>query len=297
MSCLNLYALPYTAPEPPAELFRHVERESGHSDTAAFKEGLDNRDVFFAKRKCVICGSRNRILLERCHIVARSDCHVWTFLRNIGWIPEGAREAPGHEPRNGLTMCPNHNRSFERWQFFIRFRPGIQKYIFIHYDSYAESLELAQFHGKAIALDPKDKHSPLPLLFLAHEYMVRGRNFHQPSPIPEPTNTWQDWMVNDDVVNEGDEGSFTFNRSGPPRRNSPTYQSANLQGFDTDASPSGSQNGIMPPTADLVAELMAYQLTMPSWKAWQTESMSWEGTAEENIKQYVEKVGVEEPEG
>jgi hypothetical protein len=49
----------------------------------------------------------------------------------------------------------------------------------------------------------------------------------------------------------------------------------------------------MPPTAELVEELMAYQHTMPSWKAWQREIMGWEGTAEENAKKYVENIGVD----
>jgi hypothetical protein len=49
----------------------------------------------------------------------------------------------------------------------------------------------------------------------------------------------------------------------------------------------------MPPTAELVEELMAYQHTMPSWKAWQREIMCWEGTAEENAKKYVENIGVD----
>jgi hypothetical protein len=49
----------------------------------------------------------------------------------------------------------------------------------------------------------------------------------------------------------------------------------------------------MPPTADLVEELLAYQRTMPSCKGRQQESVGWEGTAEEDIKKYVENVGVE----
>jgi hypothetical protein len=72
----------------------------------------------------------------------------------------------------------------------------------------------AQFHGKAIALDVKDKHAPLPILFLVHEYMVRGRNFYQPTPV-EIGNSWQDWIVNDGVVNEGDGQSFSFKRDAP----------------------------------------------------------------------------------
>jgi hypothetical protein len=71
----------------------------------------------------------------------------------------------------------------------------------------------AQLHGKAIALDVKDKHAPLPILFLVHEYMVRGRNFYQPTPV-EIGNSWQDWIVNDGVVND-DGQSFSFKCDAP----------------------------------------------------------------------------------
>jgi hypothetical protein len=38
---------------------------------------------------------------------------------------------------------------------------------------------------------------------------------------------------------------------------------------------------------DLVEELMTYQRTMPSWKAWERETVGWKGMAEENIKMYI----------
>jgi hypothetical protein len=52
----------------------------------------------------------------------------------------------------------------------------------------------------------------------------------------------------------------------------------------------------MPPTADLVDELMAVQRTIPSWKASQRDAIGWEGTAEENMKTYVDNFGVESTE-
>jgi len=108
-------------------------------------------------------------------------------------------------------------------------------------------------------------------------------------------DSWQDWIVNEGVLNEGDDGSFTFKRvartagSGPP-----SGRPMNMRTSPTTAPPSGSQIVIMPPTADLVQQLLAFQHTMPSWKAAQIESMTWEGTTEENIKRYAENVGVEE---
>ncbi|KAH9957160.1 hypothetical protein BJV74DRAFT_920650 [Russula compacta] len=109
-------------------------------------------------------------------------------------------------------------------------------------------------------------------------------------PNLEVTGAWQDWIVNDDLVSEGDDGSFIFKRkaptsdlkSGPP----PTRKSTNLPAPRTAAPAphSGARIRIMSSTADLAAELMAVQRTLPSWKSAQMESMDWEGTAEENIK-------------
>jgi hypothetical protein len=72
-----------------------------------------------------------------------------------------------------------------------------------------------QFHGKAIALNIEDMHAAAPLLFLVHEYMARGKNFYQPTLDMEVTGSWQDWMVNEGVVNEEPDGSFTFNHKAP----------------------------------------------------------------------------------
>jgi hypothetical protein len=96
------------------------------------------------------------------------------------------------------------------------------------------------------------------------------------------------------MVNENNDGSFSFNHKAPAL-GPPAGQSLNVQmSPTTEAAPTGSQIVIMPPpTADLVDELMAYQRTMPSWKALQGEAMGWEGTAEENMKKYVENIGVE----
>ena len=52
---LRAYPLPYTLPEPPAELVLRVETGEVCSDTADFDTRLDTRDVFFGMRRCVIC--------------------------------------------------------------------------------------------------------------------------------------------------------------------------------------------------------------------------------------------------
>jgi hypothetical protein len=146
-------------------------------------------------------------------------------------------------------------------------------------------------HGKAIALDIKDKRAPIPILFLIHEFMVRGRNFYQSKTSVEVTHNFQDWIISDGVLSVNDDGQFSF-RCDAPVCGSRAFQAPSSTVLPSTA-PSGSRTFILPPTADLVEELLQYQRTMPSWKAWQKESMGWEGTAEENIKKYVENVGVD----
>jgi len=198
-------------------------------------------------------------------------------------------------------MCSNHRVEFDNWKFFIRFQPATKQYILVHYDSYGLSQHLEPFHGKAIALNINDQHAPIPVLFLIHEYMVRGRNFYQPTPIVEVTNDWQDWIINDGLLNVDDEqSSFSFKHETPahaPPGPSAAPHASTVPSAVPHASSvpstiplSSSRTFILPPTADLVKELLEFQRTMPSWKR---ESMGWEGTAEENIKKYVENVGVE----
>jgi hypothetical protein len=150
----------------------------------------------------------------------------------------------------------------------------------VHFDSCGVSDDyLKQFHGKAITLDIEDIQAPLPLLFLSHEYRVRGRNIYQPKPDVEVSSDWQVWMVTRGVVNKNNNGSFMFSHealtssSGPPAGQS-LPQVASTFGSQT-------QTVIKPPTADLVEKLMACQHAMPSWKVGQREDMGWEGTAEE----------------
>ena len=101
-------------------------------------------------------------------------------------------------------------------------------------------------------------------------------------------------MVNEGVVNVRDDGMFTFNRESPTS-SLPDSQSLKVQTLPTTqvTLTSGSQNVIMPPTANLVQELLASQRTMPSWKACEREAMGWKGTVEENTKKYVENIGVD----
>jgi hypothetical protein len=72
---LNQYPLPYTAQEPPPELFRDIVTVSGRSasDTAAFETGVNERDVFLGRRGCVVCGDTIPQVLEYAHIIGSGD--------------------------------------------------------------------------------------------------------------------------------------------------------------------------------------------------------------------------------
>ena len=98
--------------------------------------------------------------------------------------------------------------------------------------------------------------------------------------------------MDDGVVNEKGNGSFMFNREAPT--SGPTAgQPLNVQTSSPTTQVPGSRNVIAPPTADLIEELVAFQRTMPSWKACQREVMGWGGTAKENMKKYVGNIGVD----
>jgi hypothetical protein len=68
-------------------------------------------------------------------------------------------------------------------------------------------------------LNIDDMRAPLPLLILVHEHAgesfflgaVREKNFYQRTLEVEATSGWQEWVVNDGVVNEKDGGSCAFN--------------------------------------------------------------------------------------
>ena len=63
------------------------------------------------------------------------------------------------------------------------------------------------------------------------KYAVRGRNFYQTTPDVDVTNFWQEWVVEEGVVNEKDDGSFTFNHDAPT--SGPPGQSSNVQTLPT----------------------------------------------------------------
>ena len=81
--------------------------------------------------------------------------------------------------------------------------------------NYSGKPSLQRFHGKAIALDIKDRYAPFPSLFIIHEMRVRG--FHPFSPVAPAMpqdSPWQDWIRLEDP-GVFDNTTDSFNRDSP----------------------------------------------------------------------------------
>jgi len=75
-------------------------------------------------------------------------------------------------------------------------RKQLQKFVFVNYSNRPS---VAPFHGKAVALDIKDRYAPFPSLFIIHEMRVRGFNPFQPTDPDIGGASWQDWVYSDGV--------------------------------------------------------------------------------------------------
>jgi hypothetical protein len=164
-----------------------------------------------------------------------------------------------------------------------------QKFVFINYSG---SPGLQEYHGKAVALDVKDPHVPIPSLFIIHEMRVRG--FHPFAPLNPsiPNDTlWQNWIESDGVY---DPVSHSFKRDGPPMPADNGHSSITaLPQFPTATTNTGgassNKHSVLPLNADVIADILAATRAMPSWKACEEEgTTTWTGTAEENIHKYTE---------
>jgi len=169
----------------------------------------------------------------------------------------------------------------------------VDKFVLINY---SDERTLRPFHGKAIAIDVKDRHAPFPSIFIIHEMRVRGHNpfasvvHNLPDDIP-----WQDWILSDGVF---DNTSGSFNRIKPPRNrssNNSASAQAQLQFQPTTMNVGDtSTRRVVEMNADVISNILAATYAMPSWKACQMEGTRWTGTGEENIKKYVSSIGVQE---
>lgn len=291
MAPLSMFSLPLPQNGPPPGYGWEEYDISASSTTTAFNDSIDQRDTFLGQRRCIICGID--CALQHCHIIRDLDLQSWSNLKARRWIPSQAKAYSQHEPRDGMLMCANHHASFKNYSFFIRFLPDVRKFVFVNYSGH---IGLQQFHGKAIALDIKDRHAPFPSLFILHEMRVRGFNpFGSLHPAIPNDIPWQDWILLDSLV---DHTSHTFKRDGPPdcgghgfpaqmqpQFTQPLFQpTMTSSGGGMSSGECGRQQ--LELNADVIADILAASHAMPSWRACQMEGTSWTGTAEENIEKY-----------
>jgi hypothetical protein len=164
--------------------------------------------------------------------------------------------------------------------------------VFINFSGHED---LHSLHGKAVALDIRDRHAPFPSLFIIHEMRVRGFHPFEPvSPDIADDVRWQDWISSSGVLRT-DGGPHYFEREEPPSDEQEDVL-GRLELEDLPANlanaPSGTRSLAL--NNDVIAEILAATRAMPSWKACEMEGMSWDGTAEENIKKYISSIGVGE---
>jgi hypothetical protein len=73
MAPLSTFPLPLPLNQPPPG-FGWEERDmSVSSSTTAINTAIDQRDTFLGKRRCIICGSATRLVLQYCHIIKDAD--------------------------------------------------------------------------------------------------------------------------------------------------------------------------------------------------------------------------------
>jgi hypothetical protein len=146
----------------------------------------------------------------------------------------------------------------------------VGKFVLINYSN---ERTLRPFHGKAIAVDIKDRHAPFPSIFIIHKMRVRGHNPFAPVVHNLPDDIpWQDWILSDGVFNNI---SGSFNRDKLPRNrysnNSASAQAQlQFQPMTTNAGDASTRR-VVEMNADVISDILAATYAMPSWKACQME--------------------------
>lgn len=69
MATVEAFPLPLSKTAPPHGFASSERSNSELSTITAFNAGVDARDTFGGKRRCVVCGELSRSILEYCHII------------------------------------------------------------------------------------------------------------------------------------------------------------------------------------------------------------------------------------
>ena len=76
MAPLSTFTLPLPPNQPPPGYGCEERDMSVSSTTTAFDTAIDQRDTFLGQRRCIICGSTNRLVLRYCHIIRDSEPEI-----------------------------------------------------------------------------------------------------------------------------------------------------------------------------------------------------------------------------
>lgn len=127
---------------------------------------------------------------------------------------------------------------------------------------------------------------------------VRGFNPFQ-APIIELgiDPSWQDWISDFDVF---DSSKCVFKRDRKQRGPDPpgaNPSSTSMPPASSTAAASSSRTRtilIGPPDEDVIDDVLTSMHAMPTWRAEVLEGMIWDGTADENVRQYVTGMQLED---
>jgi len=147
-------------------LWDNDQNSTQSSDTAAFLSGIDNRD----NGACVVCGMR--VVLRHCYIIPRRETSTWQLMRELHYIPNQAKSVE-HESRNGILMCPTHNRAFNQLYIYIRWVSEFNQFVVVNHSRHPD---FESIHGNVLHFSTETKRCPFPTAFLWHEYRVRCHN-------------------------------------------------------------------------------------------------------------------------
>ncbi|KAJ7670521.1 hypothetical protein B0H17DRAFT_1085788, partial [Mycena rosella] len=202
----------------------------------------------------------------------------WEDLRVRGFIPPNAKGVE-HEARNGILMCGAHHRLFDKLYFYIRWVPEKNSFILGNHSRQVD-VNLTPFHGRRVNLDPIDPRVPFAGAFLIQEMRVRGRwPFLSDRIFPAATQ-------GDD---DDDDAAKTHTVPTSSHSPLPLPSADHAQEF---AGFTPSNLFADPAALESFRQLLPLQ---PAWKESLFDDVTWEGTAQNNIKKYKDLIGENMP--
>ncbi|KAH7905798.1 hypothetical protein BJ138DRAFT_1017213, partial [Hygrophoropsis aurantiaca] len=198
----------------------------------------------------------------------------WDLLKTRGFVPPAAKSVM-HEPRNGISLCDSHRCHFDGYRFFIRWVPAARVFVFVNF---SQKRSLEQFHAKTVVLDPNHDHSPFPAPFLIQEMRMRGfYPWHADRPIPRPLSPTYSLVDCGGGAGAAGFGGGSGGAASPRSHDGPQEYLVLGNPFQDPA---------------LLESMRRQWQQLPNWKAATVEGLTWEGTAEENARKYIDHVGV-----